>query len=274
MPAAFMATTLEEFIYPTQHKLFKKLCRMHAGNILLSKGNFILVKGTAPVMLAAHLDTVHEQPVRDICRSADNNILMSPQGIGGDDRCGVYALNAVYELTGGLPWLLFTCDEEIGGLGAEIFCDCHAFKELPPELDLLKFIVEIDRRGSSDAVYYGCHNAAFEDYITSKGFITACGSFSDISVIAPALGVAAVNLSSGYYNAHTRHEYINRAELEAVIEKVCEMVCDAALPDFPTYEYDTRLTECYYDDENYYGECGCYGETGWDFLPDWVYNQK
>ena len=231
-------------------------------------------------MLVAHLDTVHEQPVRDICRSEDNNIWMSPQGIGGDDRCGVYALNVVYELTGGLPWLLFTCDEEIGGLGAEVFCDCYALKELPPELDLLKFIVEIDRRGATDAVYYGCHNAAFEDYITGKGFITAHGSFSDISVIAPALGVAAVNLSSGYYNAHTQHEYINRAELETVIEKVCEMVCDAALPGFPTYEYDTRLTECYYDDENYYGECGCYGEsscygeTGWDFLPDWVYNQK
>jgi len=273
LPAAIMATTLEEFIYPTQRKLFKKLCRMHAGNILISKGNFILVRGTAPVMLVAHLDTVHLVPVRDICRSEDNNILISPQGIGGDDRCGVYALNTVYELTGGLPWLLFTCDEEVGGIGAEVFCDRHAFNELPPELDNLKFIVEIDRRGSNDAVYYRCHNAAFEDYITGKGFKTAHGSFSDISYIAPELGIAAVNLSSGYYNAHTLHEYINRAELEAVIEKVCEMVCDSALPDFPAYEYDTRFNDYYYD-EDYYGECGCYGGGGWAYLPDWNDDQK
>ncbi|MBO6179870.1 MAG: hypothetical protein J6O04_11890 [Selenomonadaceae bacterium] len=43
----------------------------------------------------------------------------------------------------------------------------------------------------------------FKNYITLKGYRTAFGSFSDISVIAPALDVAAVNLSSGYYYAHT-----------------------------------------------------------------------
>ena len=53
----------------------------------------------------------------------------------------------------------------------------------------------------------------FEAYITGKGFTTAIGSFSDISLIAPELGVAAVNFSSGYYNAHTLHEFIDVNEL-------------------------------------------------------------
>ena len=35
-----------------------------------------------------------------------------------------------------------------------------------------------------------------------------------------ALGVAAVNLSSGYYNAHTQHEYINKKQLDTVVQKV------------------------------------------------------
>ena len=118
-----------------------------------------------------------------------------------------------------------------------MFCKAHKKGKLPVELDALKFIVEIDRRGSHDAVYYDCDNPDFEDYVSGKGFKTALGSFSDISYIAPQLGVAAVNLSSGYYNAHQLCEYINRAELENTIEKVCDMVADAALADFPAFEF-------------------------------------
>ena len=146
---------------------------------------------------------------------------MSPQGIGGDDRCGVYALVKSYELSPVKPYLLFTTDEETGAKGAKTFVKCL---DQLPELKELKLIIEIDRRGRNDAVYYDCDNPDIEEYINSKGFVTDYGTFSDISVIAPALGIAAVNLSSGYYNAHQLHEYINRAELEATITKVVEIV--------------------------------------------------
>ena len=228
--------TLEQVIKPTQKALFKLIRGTYRGTYF-SKGKFILVRGKAPVMLVAHLDTVHEEPVRHICQTKDGNIIMSPQGIGGDDRCGVFALMKVYDLTGGLPWLLFTCDEERGGLGADAFCLAYRRGHLPPELDDLKFIVEIDRRGANDAVYYDCDNPYFEAYVTDKGFTPAHGSFSDISYIAPELNVAAVNLSSGYYNAHQLSEYINRAELEHTIDRVAEMVQDAALDVTPHYEY-------------------------------------
>ena len=117
--------SLEDFLYPTQKKLFKRLCKKFKGKTLISKGNFILVRGAAPVMLVAHLDTVHEEPVKDICLSADKNILISPQGIGGDDRCGVFALCKIYRLSKIKPWLLFTCEEEVGGIGAKYFCLAH-----------------------------------------------------------------------------------------------------------------------------------------------------
>ena len=210
---------LEDFLPPSQKQLFKRLCKKFKGNTLISKGNFILVHGLAPVMLVAHLDTVHEQHVRDICLSADKNILMSPQGIGGDDRCGVFALCKIYKSAQIKPWLLFCCDEEVGGLGAKKFSLAHQQHQLPKEIDYLKFIIELDRKGKNDAVYYRCDNPDFEAYISGKGFKTAQGSFSDISVIAPELNIAAVNLSCGYYHAHTRHEYINRSQLDAVIRE-------------------------------------------------------
>lgn len=232
---------LEDFLKPTQKELFSRLCRTFKGSTVVSKGEFILVKGEAPVMLLAHLDTVHKEPVNQICKTQNGNILMSPQGIGGDDRCGVYALVTAYRIAEQKPWLLFTCDEEIGGRGAEAFVLAHQTGQLPKELDDLKMLVEIDRKGRTDAVYYDCENEEFEEYITSKGFETEWGSFSDISVVAPELGVAAVNLSSGYYNAHTLHEYINRKHLNATVKKVVEMIADSCKPDFPKYEYIERV---------------------------------
>lgn len=226
---------LDDFLRPTQKQLFKLLAKKFKGKAILSKGNFILVRGTAPVMLVAHLDTVHDKPVKQICASKDGNILMSPQGIGGDDRCGVFALVKIYLSAQVKPWLLFTCDEEVGGLGAQQFCLAHSQRRLPNELDDLKFLVEIDRKGANDAVYYDCDNPDFEEYITGKGFQTALGSFSDISLLAPELGVAAVNLSSGYYAPHTLHEYIIRTQLENVIKRVVEIVSEAS--DLPRFEY-------------------------------------
>ena len=228
---------LEKFLRPTQAELFDILSQKYCGQCTVSGGNFILIHGEAPVMLVAHLDTVHREPVREIWKTADNEFLMSPQGIGGDDRCGVYALVNVFELSAKKPWMLFTCDEEIGGVGAEAFCEAYEYGELPAGLNDLKMLIEIDRRGRNDAVYYDCENRAFEAYITSKGFRTAQGSFSDISLVAPALGIAAVNLSSGYYNPHRLNEFIIRSEIDDVIGKVVEIVADAAGDEFPRFEY-------------------------------------
>ncbi|WP_300803345.1 hypothetical protein [uncultured Acetatifactor sp.] len=250
---------LEYFLRPTQRELFAKLRSIYKGRADVCRDSYILVKGEAPVLLVAHLDTVHPKPVKQICMTGDGGMLMSPQGIGGDDRCGVYALNAVYEQSEAKPWLLFTCDEEVGGIGASVFCVKQRKGVLPKELKRLKLIIEIDRKGKDDAVYYGCGNKAFEDYITGKGFRTSYGSFSDISYIAPELGIAAVNLSAGYYNAHTLHEYINRKHLEDTVRKVIGIVAESIAPDFPRYEY---------------AEARCYYRRGWDRYGIWRGDEK
>ena len=196
---------LEDFVMPSQKVLYSKLRRMFKATAITSKGSYILVPGEAPIMLLAHLDTVHKESVKQICKTQNCNILMSPQGIGGDDRCGVYALVTAHARSEKKPWLLFTCNEEVGGISASTFCKDYRAGAFSKELDTMKLLVEIDRKGRTDAVYYECDNPDFEEYINSKGFVTQHGSFSDISYLAPELGVAAVNLSSGYYNAHTQH---------------------------------------------------------------------
>ena len=58
---------LEDFLKPTQKKLFNLLSRKYWSKALINEGGYILVPGEAPVMLLAHLDTVHEKPVKHIC---------------------------------------------------------------------------------------------------------------------------------------------------------------------------------------------------------------
>lgn len=228
---------LEDYLYPTQKELFSIIKKAYGAKVISRNGSYVLVMGDAPVLLVAHLDTVHKTPVKTICKSDDGDILMSPQGIGGDDRCGVYALMKTHERSEVKPWLLFTCDEEVGGKGADKFADDYCAKRTPKALRNVKLLIEIDRKGENDAVYYDCDNRELEQYITDKGFETDFGSYSDISTIAQEMGVAAVNLSSGYYNAHTTHEYIVRSQLEQTINKVIEIVAESCGAEFPKYKY-------------------------------------
>ena len=184
----------------------------------MSQNGFLYSPGRHPVLLVAHLDTVHRQTPKMFCidttESPDGD-LWCEEGIGGDDRCGVFI---IMELINELDChVLFTEDEEIGGRGAIQFSNSG----IEPDV---QFIVEFDRQGNSDAVYYGCDNPEFINFVERYGFQRNEGTFSDISYIAPALGIAAVNLSSGYYHAHSRQEFIRIADVDSIIERAARLL--------------------------------------------------
>jgi hypothetical protein len=85
-------------------------------------------------------------------------------------------------------------------------------------------MVEIDRRGNEQAVFYQCGNKEFEEFVLSFGFKKNYGTFSDISVLSPTYDIASVNVSAGYYNEHTVSEYIKIAHLKNSINKIKEML--------------------------------------------------
>lgn len=164
------------------------------------KNGFLYAEGTVPVLLVAHLDTVHTHQPDIICHSEDGRYLMSPYGIGGDDRAGVYMILLLMRKY--RCHILFCEEEEVGGVGARKFTK----SKLRPEVN---YIVEMDRRGTNDAVFYNCDNPDFTEFVCSFGFEENYGSFSDISVVAPHLDTAAVNISAGYFNEHRLHEMID-----------------------------------------------------------------
>ena len=201
---------------------YELMCKGYDPDTMYNTKDFLYAEGDAPYMLVAHLDTVHKKIPSIICYSKDNNYMMSPQGIGGDDRCGVFIILSLLRRLPYKPYILFTMGEEVGCVGAKAFvkwlCDD------PEALPELKFIVEYDRKGNNDCVFYNCDNKDFTKFVESFGFKTAIGSSSDIKVIAPELGAAAVNLSSGYYNPHTEHEYVCMSDMCDIINASVNML--------------------------------------------------
>jgi len=238
----YRSKVFEKIIRYTQEGL-KEYCKnklTEFGYSPISENGFLYAEGDLPIVLIAHMDTVHSKKARDIVYK--DHFVTSPQGIGGDDRCGVFS---VLEIIKDLKChVLFTEDEESGCIGARKF----AFGDIAKELSgKIHYCIEIDRRGENDAVFYECENYEFQKFIESTGYFkTAYGSFSDICYIAPELDCSAVNLSIGYFNEHTKSEYIdldimynNIKEIKRIIELESEY--------FEWVEYD------YYGD---YGWCG------------------
>lgn len=213
------------------NKEFEKICRMSQKSLknhvkqklvkthdeIVSGDGFVFAQGKFPVLLMAHLDTVHKSLPTMVEYDTEQNIISSPNGIGGDDRCGVYMIFKIlkkYNCS-----VLFCEDEEIGCVGAGKFIKT----ELAKELDF-NYIIEFDRANANDAVFYQCANDEFEKFITKEFYKTAFGSFSDICEVAPFIGCAAVNLSCGYYRAHTTSEYVVISEMERSIQEACKIL--------------------------------------------------
>lgn len=200
---------------------------------VISGEKYIYAAGDVPIALVAHLDTVFTSLPEAIYYDEKQGVLWSPDGLGADDRAGVFAILKI--LQGGLrPTVIFCDEEEIGGIGAGTLA--ADYSKPPSELN---YIIELDRRGTSDCVFYDCYNVKFIDYVESFGFIENFGSFSDISMICPKWKIAGVNLSIGYEDEHSFIETLHTAPLLSTIQKVKKMLSEENIPKFE-YIQDVR----------------------------------
>lgn len=169
--------------------------------------------GKLPVY-CCHLDTVHRGAPDPVIIKDDILISKNDYGIGGDDKCGIVAC---LELLKQLPCkCIFFRAEEAGCIGAKKY-----------NQDTLKnnqFMIEIDRKGSSDLIfkyaYQDMCSEEFQKYVYEQGkifgFKQANGLFTDVSHLAKS-GISRMNISAGYYLPHTEKEYVILSELANTI---------------------------------------------------------
>lgn len=187
--------------------------------------DYLIAVGDIPIALVAHMDTVFKSPATEVFYDRKKNVMWSPTGAGFDDRAGVFAILQIVK-SGLRPHIIFTTDEEIGCVGASIVA------ELPCPFSDLRFIIQLDRRNGNDCVFYNCDNEEFQKYIESFGFVTAYGSFTDISELCPAWEVAGVNFSIGYRDEHTTSEILFVGQMLNTIDKTKTILKQTDIPYF------------------------------------------
>lgn len=248
---------------------------------VIATNDYVFAKGEVPVMLVSHLDTVHRSLPSQVFYDRDEGVIWSPQGIGGDDRCGVYSILSIIcdkaKNKQKLPSVIFTTQEEVGCVGAK-----KAAKELVDKVKGINFLIELDRKGYDDAVFYSCDNPEFEKFVLGYGFKKQIGSVSDISQLSPAWGMASVNFSTGVYNCHTTSEIIYVDEMMETIDKVIKIL---DTKDLKFYEYKekklytspktTTPTTYNYEQESIFSNYGYYeGGDEFDSYDDYLYGNK
>ena len=206
-------------------------------NNVIETQNYLCAIGSIPIVLVAHLDTVFQNPPKNIYYDNENKVMWSPEGLGADDRAGVFSI--LYLIKNNYrPSVIFTTNEELGCLGA-----IKLIKDYPNPFTNIKYIIELDRKGKNDCVFYDYNNLTFIEYIENFGFKESYGSFSDISVIGKQWKIASVNLSIGYFNEHNQTEFLNIDYMKNTISKVIKMLTQN---DIPKFEYMSNTTDYFY----------------------------
>ena len=149
--------------------------------------------------------------------------------LGGDDKCGVFIALKVAELLPDLPLkVLFTVEEETGCNGVKFFV-----KEKPEWLTDVKYSLTIDRKDSCHLLWSqrgtrSCNNK-FAGELMYQGVRQGIpvklrdGGSADVVTLRDYVP-NAVNMSAGYYKAHTSDEYIIPSDVDKIVGWVRNIV--------------------------------------------------
>ena len=194
-----------------------------------NKNNFVYIPGKRSdrVVLIAHADTVwDEYYFRESYSYITQNFLdklpslkhvpiyngqiiyqkgSKDWGLGADDRAGC-ALLWLFRNSG--HSLLITDGEEHGQSGS--YHLIKNYKEIAEELNNHRYMIQFDRRGSSDyKTYYLAVSKEFRHYIEMHTSFQDAGKSSRTDIVTLCKKICGVNLSIGYYNEHTEQEYLS-----------------------------------------------------------------
>lgn len=221
------------------------------GNIYVTKG----VSDSYPCIVS-HIDQVQDTHSRDFKAIETHDIIFgwSPkkkefQGLGADDKNGVWiGLKCLQKYD--CMKAAFFVGEETGCVGSSK-ADMDFFKDC-------RFVLQCDRRGSNDLITSICATELCStEFIAATdfnrfGYHVEDGAMTDVLTLKEnGLSVSCVNMSCGYYEPHTDHEYIVKSDLFnclAFVEHVIENCTHHFPHEFDWYAgYGCRYDEFYYD---------------------------
>jgi len=210
-------------------------------------GNIYATKQTNEVeyfpCVVAHTDTVHDLDtinVREMMLPNDQNQLKmalkafnnfgQPTGIGGDDKCGVYVC---LELLQQLPNVkaAFFVSEETG---------CHGSKKADKKFfKNVGYVMQFDAPGNWMVSEYCMGVKLFDkkseffercDKVLTEGFEGRnryqSHPYTDVYALKQLFDFSCINFAVGYYNYHTKHEYVIVEDVYNTLEIAKNMILE------------------------------------------------
>lgn len=183
-------------------------------------GNLYITKGESETYpcIAAHLDQVQRFHSKDFIAIETKDIIVGysastrrQEGLGADDKNGIWIALKCLEKYDILKAAFFV-GEEVGCAGSskarmDFFGDC-------------RFVIEPDRKGYRDLITTICRTSLCSGEFLkdtgygSFGYQETDGMMTDIQALKErGLGISCINLSCGYYEPHTDHEFTVKKDL-------------------------------------------------------------
>ena len=222
------------------------------------KGNMYITKGdeiTYPCVVA-HLDQVQRNHSGDFKVIETDDILFGYsamnkrfEGLGADDKNGIWIAMQCLEKYDAIK-IAFFVEEETGCDGSSV-CDKNFF-------DDCRFIIEPDRKGSSDLITSIFTDICSDEFINSipfdeYGYKEQNGMLTDVAVLSESgVGLSCLNISCGYYNPHSDEEFTIIDDLLNCFNLICWIIenCQDVYYHTPKVKsYSNR----YYSGYDYYG---------------------
>lgn len=261
--------------------LIKELEKMGLAYEIDEVGNILVVKGKAKMYpcIVAHMDTVHyivpdfqvELKTRKGRIIATANDGKKPIGIGGDDKCGIFACLYMLQTFDNIKIAFFTQEES--GMNGSNDIDTSWF-------DDVGYIIQLDRWGRSDLIcLYSTQSTVNVQFLQQAqkpmqkyGFTKESGLITDsINLWNADIGVACVNVSCGYYQHHTSTESIDINELWNSILFAKELIFSLGENQYESHPKYKPFVNKYGVD--YYNRYGINTVTAKDY-PTRIYNYK
>ncbi len=213
--------------------LDKELRKLKLPYSIDAAGNLIVTKGKASTYpcVVSHMDTVHSivDNFKVFTDINDKDILFAKNGkqtagVGGDDKCGIFGCLYLLEVIPEIKVVFFSREER----------SCKGSKEINKKFFVdCRYLIQLDRRGSRDFIqtFWGkktiSHEFSSEIGIVKKKYKykNTVGTITDVmSLWDNKVGISCINLSCGYYNPHTKNEYISIEDLWHSIQFTREII--------------------------------------------------
>ena len=240
-------------------------------NIIASRGKVIDLNTL--VCINAHTDTVQHKEDMNVKKfilydwMKDAFHTNGRAMLGGDDKCGVAVALTLAAHTNLPMKIVLTTGEEAGSTGAHALDKKH--------FDDVAFTFTVDRMHGNDLISEYCGLPCAPDTFVKKfiemsaaigtNFKETNGSYADTYILCKYK--PAVNLSSGYYNPHSRNDFVIVEELYKVmlaIKNAIEqkVVLEQAIAQAPADWQKSKYGG--FDDFGLYGgHGGYYGTSKW-----------